>query len=103
MSNIINQNGIVQENTPYTSNEELQNCGLTDWRIATDDEVANYKVAHVDEIKAAKKTLFQFQIDELDKKRIRAIAEPNQKDENTSWLDYYTSQIVDLREQIGKL
>jgi hypothetical protein len=42
------------------------------------------------------------QIDELDKKRIRAIAEPAIKDESTgeTWLEYYTSQIQELRTRL---
>lgn len=51
MSNIIHTSGNVQLDTPYTTDEELQSCGLTDWRIATDDEVTAWKVANADKIK----------------------------------------------------
>ena len=50
-----------------------------------------------------KKNELQKQVDELDIKRIRAIAEPSPKDENTTWLEFYTSQIQDLRKQITEL
>ena len=45
------------------------------------------------------------QIEELDKKRVRAIAEPQLKDgaSGQTWLEYYTSQIQDLRRQIATL
>ena len=45
------------------------------------------------------------QIDELDKKRIRAVCEPSIKDETTgeTWLDYYNSEIQKLREQLKNL
>ncbi len=43
------------------------------------------------------------QIAELDIKRIRAIAEPSQKQEGIAWLDFYTQQIIDLREQLADL
>ncbi|MDD3436737.1 MAG: hypothetical protein PHC64_06260 [Candidatus Gastranaerophilales bacterium] len=45
----------------------------------------------------------QNQIDELDKKRIRAIVEPSIKDEATgqTWLEYYTAQIMALRTEIS--
>ena len=45
------------------------------------------------------------QIDELDKKRIRAICEPSVKDESTgeTWLDYYNNQVVAIRVQIQEL
>ena len=45
------------------------------------------------------------ELSELDIKRIRAICEPEIKDEETgeTWLDYYNSQILSLREQIQQL
>ena len=45
----------------------------------------------------------QAELDELDRKRIRAIAEPSLKDENTTWLEYYTSQISELRNEYTQL
>lgn len=55
------------------------------------------------EQKAAKKVELQNQIDALDKKRIRAIAEPQLKDPESgqTWLEFYTLQIIDLRQQIA--
>lgn len=48
---------------------------------------------------------FKSQIEELDKKRIRAIAEPQLKDAQSgeTWLEYYTQQIIALRAQIASL
>ena len=45
------------------------------------------------------------QLKELDEKRIRAICEPSIKDETSgeTWLDYYNSQILILREELIKL
>ena len=45
------------------------------------------------------------QISQLDLKRIRAICEPSIKDETTgeTWLEYYNTQIVELRNQIQEL
>ncbi|MEI8128291.1 MAG: hypothetical protein WCG95_01610 [bacterium] len=45
------------------------------------------------------------QIEELDKQRVRAIAEPALKDSQSgqTWLEYYTSQIQALRVQIAQL
>lgn len=42
-------------------------------------------------------------LDELDKKRIRAIAEPSLKDENITWLEYYNSQIAELRKELAEI
>lgn len=43
------------------------------------------------------------QIDKLDKKRIRAICEPEQKTKEISWLEFYTTQIVELRKQLQEV
>ncbi len=45
----------------------------------------------------------QAELDELDRKRIRAIAEPSLKDENITWLEYYNSQISKLRNEYTQL
>ncbi len=50
-----------------------------------------------------KKQEIQIQMKELDKKRIRAIAEPSLKDENITWLEYYNSQITELRNELSQL
>ena len=44
-------------------------------------------------------------LDNLDKKRIRAICEPEIKDTETgeTWLDYYNSQIQELRDRLQEL
>lgn len=55
------------------------------------------------EDKAVLKLELQKQIDELDKKRIRAIAEPAIKDGEQTWLEYYTQQIQAVRTQIAAL
>ncbi|MCM1265255.1 MAG: hypothetical protein NC200_03565, partial [Candidatus Gastranaerophilales bacterium] len=45
------------------------------------------------------------EIKTLDEKRIRAICEPAIKDEETgeTWLEYYTSQIEELREKLREV
>ena len=53
----------------------------------------------------ATKINLQSQIDEIDKKRVRAICEPQIKDESTgeTWLDFYTEQVQALREELINL
>ncbi len=53
---------------------------------------------------AVKKAEIQAQIEELDKKRIRAGFEPSIKDESTgqTWLEFYT-QILALRAEMAEL
>lgn len=43
------------------------------------------------------------QLDELDKKRIRAVCEPSMKTETQSWLEYYNEQISLLRQELSEL
>jgi len=40
---------------------------------------------------------------ELDQKRIRAIAEPSLKDENTTGLEYDNAQITELRNELAEI
>lgn len=55
--------------------------------------------------KKIKTAELQAQIDEIDAKRIRAIAEPQLKDAQSgqTWLEYYTLQIQAIRNQIASL
>lgn len=43
------------------------------------------------------------ELDELDKKRIRALTEPSLKDEDTTWLEFYNQEISRLREELSKI
>lgn len=67
----------------------------------TDDYKIKYK-AYQNELK---KNELQSQIDELDKKRVRAICEPSVKDKKTgqTWLEYYNQEITKLRTQSQEL
>lgn len=77
---------------PYGEVEDLISQGYSSF---TNEEAQKYLSKHV----------FQSQIDELDKKRIRAIAEPSIKDTTTgqTWINYYTAQIQILRQQIKEI
>ena len=72
---------------------------LYDEFIETDE----YKAKEAAVIAFQEKQQLLDQIDELDKKRIRAVCEPSQKDENQTWLEYYTNQIIELRQQLQEL
>jgi len=76
-----------------------------------DNEIVNiartqeYQIIIALREKDAQKLSLEKQIEELDKKRIRAICEPSVKDKATgqTWLEYYNLQIKDLRNQIAEL
>ena len=48
---------------------------------------------------------YEKKLEELDKKRVRAICEPSIKDEETqeTWLDYYNTQVKELRAELSIL
>ncbi len=68
-------------------------------------ETQEYMNRILEKEKAKQIISLQAQVDELDKKRIRAICEPSIKDASTgqTWLEYYNLQIKDLRNQIAEL
>lgn len=43
------------------------------------------------------------ELDALDRKRVRAIAEPALKDENITWLEFYNSKISELRHELASI
>lgn len=45
----------------------------------------------------------QDELNEIDKKKIRAFTEPSNKDDNTTWLEYYNSKAETLRTELAAL
>lgn len=87
---------IPDDGKPYGKiNDVVQDISNTD----------EYKIKTLAEQNAITKANLQSQIDELDKKCIRAMREPSVKDELTgqTWLEFYNSQIQDLRAQLVAL
>lgn len=70
------------------------------WKKLSTEEA---KVKQLNIQNAIKKEEILTQLNELDKKRIRALAEPSLKDEETTWLEYYNSQITTLRNELTAL
>lgn len=68
-----------------------------EWKKLSTEEA---KIKQLNIQNAIKKEEIQIQLNELDKKRIRALAEPSLKDEETTWLEYYNSQITALRNEL---
>lgn len=71
---------------------------LTD--ISDTEEYTNLQNKKQNELR--KKILLE-EIDSLDKKRIRAICEPLEKEEGLSWLEYYTQEIQRKRIELTQL
>lgn len=93
--------------TPHEENLFLRESGFdlsTGFVVDITDTNEYKEKIRLEEIKSQKEAL-QIQIDEIDKRRIRAICEPEVKDEETgqTWLEYYTQQIQELRKEISNL
>lgn len=91
------ESGIIET---YKKIGELpQGVILLDEYKASDEYVQKMnlqeKEKQIQEIKA--------QIDALDLKRIRAISEPEEKSDGVTWLEFYTQQIVELRQKLQEL
>ena len=68
-------------------------------RLAKDEVVAKQlKIQN-----AIRKQEILDELEILDKKRIRALAEPSFIDCDTTWLEHYNTQIIALREELSQL
>ena len=70
------------------------------WKKLTDQETSAKQLKIQNAIRLKE---IQDELDELDKKRIRALAEPSLKDDDTTWLEYYNSQISELRTEYNSI
>ena len=70
------------------------------WRKLSSEEIENRKKELQDKMRINE---ILSQLEQLDQRRIRAIAEPSMKDEETSWLEYYNRQIIELRNELNLL
>lgn len=70
------------------------------WKKLSEEEARIKQLKIQNEIR---KNEIQRELDTLDKKRIRAIAEPSMKDENESWLEFYNKQIKTFRDELAQL
>ena len=108
------ENGIITQAAKFqfsesaiATEEEIVRDGLSGQLMLKSEhekftQTEEYKAKVSEQENAAKKAELIAQIEELDKKRIRASLEPSVKDETTSqtWLEFYNQKIANLRSQI---
>lgn len=70
------------------------------WRKLEENEIKSRQLSL--EI-ALRRQAIQEELEELDKKRIRALAEPALKDDEVTWLEYYNNKILSLRKELASL
>ncbi|MBR1681127.1 hypothetical protein IJ707_04985 [bacterium] len=63
----------------------------------------DYEIELANIEKEAKLEELKNQLEELDKKRVRAICEPSMRNENQSWLEYYNEQVLQIRQVMAEL
>jgi len=88
------------ENSVIAVDETEYSFENSKWRKLSEDET---KIKRTKQKNYRKKQEINQQLEDLDKKRIRAIAEPSMKDEEISWLEYYNNQIKLLRDELKNL
>lgn len=84
--------------------EQNHNLGYEIIETETALEALGKTEEELQEIKK-ENTKFQIekQLEELDKKRIRAVCEPSMKTETQSWLDFYNEEIKQLRKSLANI
>lgn len=63
----------------------------------------DYEEKQAEKQKQVRLEELKLQLEELDKKRIRAICEPSMRTESQSWLDYYNEQVLQIRQVMAEL
>ena len=91
---------ICFENKVVAVNEEEYENKDGHWQKLAPNEVESRQLSIKN---AIRKQEIQDELDELDKTRIRQLAEPSLKDSETTWLEYYNSKIAKLREEFSNL
>lgn len=84
---------------------EPEKYGVIDGILTDISQTQEYVQTKAQEQRQIDVKNLKVQIDELDIKRIRAMAEPQIKDEATgqTWLEFYNQQICNLRNQLAIL
>ncbi len=91
---------ILFKNKPIAVDENEYEFYNGKWHKLSETEA---KIRQLNIQNELKKQEIQEQLNELDKKRIRALAEPSLMDNETTWLEHYNKQIITLRSELTKL
>ncbi len=70
------------------------------WRKLSDTE---NKIKQLNLQNEIRKKEIQKELDELDLKRIRALAEPSMMELDVTWLEYYNKKILELRKELSQI
>lgn len=91
---------ILFENNVIAVDENKYSYGKGEWQKLSEMEAKIKQLNIQNEIR--KKEILQ-ELDELDLKRIRALAEPSMMELDVTWLEYYNKKIATLRKELEKI
>lgn len=91
---------ILYDGNVIAVKETEYECKNGVWERLTKDEVVAKQLKIQNTIRK-QEILDELEI--LDKKRIRALAEPSLIDCDTTWLEHYNTKIIALREELSQL
>lgn len=88
--------------------EETENAffALEDNEIMVNGEPQvdpDYETKQAERLKQIRMFELKAQLEEIDKKRVRAVCEPSMRTENQSWLEYYNEQAAQIRQVMANL
>lgn len=91
---------ILYDGNVIAVKETEYECKNGVWERLTKDEVVAKQLKIQN---AIRKQEILDELEILDKKRIRALAEPSLIDCDTTWLEHYNAKIIALREELSQL
>lgn len=91
---------ILYDGNVIAVKETEYECKNGVWERLTKDEVVAKQLKIQN---AIRKQEILDELEILDKKRIRALAEPSLIDYDTTWLEHYNTKIIALREELSQL
>lgn len=91
---------ILYDGNVIAVKEAEYECKNGVWERLTKDEVVAKQLKIQN---AIRKQEILDELEILDKKRIRALAEPSLIDCDTTWLEHYNTKIIALREELSQL
>lgn len=101
----------LQLNKPYTEEQRIEfiveqnhNNGYEIRETETAIEAWGYTQEEITEQeKEIRLSELKKELEDLDKKRVRAVCEPSMKTETQSWLEYYNEQVAQIRQVMARL
>ena len=93
---------ILYDGNVIAVKETEYECKNGVWERLTKDEGVAKTKTDLRKINNSKQEILD-ELEILDKKRIRALAEPSLIDCDTTWLEHYNTKIIALREELSQL